>query len=121
MQTKHNRDSPRLKCAPIRGKARKTMLAKRSGRLLTLLFLLGLCRLAAAHPMGNFSVNHYSGIDLRNDKIIVRYFIDLAEIPTYQELQQGNIAATLMDPNSPAVIHYVAARGAELGNGLILE
>ena len=26
-----------------------------------------------------------------------------------------------MDPNSPAVIHYVAARGAELGHGLVLD
>jgi ABC-type nickel/cobalt efflux system permease component RcnA len=97
------------------------MLAKRFGRLLTLLFVLGLCRLAAAHPMGNFSVNHYSRIDLQGDRIIVRYFIDLAEIPTYQELQQGNIAATPMDQNSAAVVRYVAARGAELGHSLILD
>jgi ABC-type nickel/cobalt efflux system permease component RcnA len=97
------------------------MLAKRFARFSALLFLLGLCRLASAHPMGNFSVNHYSKIDLRGDRIIVRYFIDLAEIPTYQELQQGNIAATPMDPNSPAVTRYVAARGAELGHGLIIE
>jgi ABC-type nickel/cobalt efflux system permease component RcnA len=97
------------------------MAAKRFRRLLTLFFVLGLCRLASAHPMGNFSVNHYSRIDLQSDKIIVRYFIDLAEIPTYQELQQGNIATTLMDPNSPEVIHYVATRGAELGHGLVLD
>ena len=70
------------------------MLSKRFGRILTLLLVLGLCRLASAHPMGNFSVNHYSKIDVQGDRIIVRYFIDLAEIPTYQELQQGNIVAT---------------------------
>jgi len=80
------------------------MVAKRFDKLVTLLFLLGLCRLASAHPMGNFSVNHYSKINVQADQIIVRYFIDLAEIPTYQELQQGNIAATPMDPNSKAVI-----------------
>ena len=97
------------------------MLANRFLRPLTLLFMLSLCRLAVAHPMGNFSVNHYSKIDLQGDRVIVRYFIDLAEIPTYQELQQGNIAATPMDPNSPAVVHYLAARGAELEHGLILE
>src|SRR5580700_8144259 len=97
------------------------MLSKRFGRVLTLLLVLGLCRLASAHPMGNFSVNHYSKINLQGDRIIVRYFIDLAEIPTFQELQQGNIAATPMDPNSPAVIRYVAARGAALGYGLVLE
>ena len=97
------------------------MLAKRFGRIALLSLLLGLCRLASAHPMGNFSVNHYSKINLQGDRIIVRYFIDLAEIPTFQELQQGNIAATPVDPNSPAVTRYVAARGAELGHGLILQ
>jgi nickel/cobalt exporter len=97
------------------------MLAKRFGKLVTLLLLFGLCRLASAHPMGNFSVNHYSKISVQGDRIIVRYFIDLAEIPTYQELQQGNIAATPMDPNSAAVVRYVNARGAELGHGLTLD
>jgi ABC-type nickel/cobalt efflux system permease component RcnA len=97
------------------------MLSKKFGRLFTLLFLLGLCRLASAHPMGNFSVNHYSRIDLQRDRIIVRYFIDLAEIPTYQELQQWNIAATPTDQHSAAVVRYVAARGAELGHGLMLD
>ena len=98
-----------------------TMVSRRYGRLLSLLFLLGLCRLASAHPMGNFSVNHYSKIILDTDRIRVRYFIDLAEIPTYQELQQANIPATAIDPNSATVTSYVAARGAELGHGLILE
>lgn len=97
------------------------MLAKRFGKFATLLFLLGLCRVATAHPMGNFSVNHYSKISVQGDRIIVGYFIDLAEIPTYQELQQGSIAATPLDPNSAAVVRYVAARGAELGHGLSLD
>ena len=97
------------------------MLTHRFSKLVTLVFLLSLCRLAAAHPMGNFSVNHYSKIDVQGDRIVVRYFIDLAEIPAYQELQQGNIAATPMDPNSAAVVRYMAARGEELGHGLIVD
>src|SRR5271155_3134417 len=121
MQMRHNRDLPRWKRNPNQRKAPNNMLAKRSGRLVVLLLLFGLCRLASAHPMGNFSVNHYSKISVQGDRIIVGYFIDLAEIPTYQELQQGNIAATPMDPNSAAVARYVAARGAELGHGLSLD
>ncbi len=97
------------------------MLAKRLKRLAALLLVIGICRFASAHPMGNFSVNHYSRIDLQRDRVIVRYFIDLAEIPTYQELQQGDIPTTSVDPNSEVVIHYVAARGVELGHGLVLE
>ena len=97
------------------------MAARRLFCFLTLFFLLGHCRLAAAHPMGNFSVNHYSKITLESDRIRIRYFIDLAEIPTYQELQQAKIAATDIDPSSQAVIGYVSARGAELGRGLTLD
>ena len=67
--------------------------------------------------MGNFSVNHYSKISLEQDGIRVSYIIDLAEIPTYQELQQGNVTADVADP---AVAHYVASRGVEFGRGLSL-
>jgi len=87
---------------------------------LSSLVLLGLCQLAAAHPMGNFSVNHYSKIILDTDRIRIRYFIDLAEIPTFQELQQANISTTAIDPNSTAVATYMAIRGNELGRGLSL-
>ena len=71
--------------------------------------------------MGNFSVNHYSKISLDADRIRLRYFIDLAEIPTYQELQQANISATAIDPSSVEVVRYVAARGVELARGLMLD
>jgi nickel/cobalt exporter len=97
------------------------IFARRSGRFFSLVFLLSLCRLSSAHPMGNFSVNHYSKITLESDRIRVDYFIDLAEIPTYQELQQASISATAIDSNSAVVVHYVAARGAELGLGLTLN
>jgi ABC-type nickel/cobalt efflux system permease component RcnA len=70
-----------------------------------------------AHPMGNFSVNHYSKISLENDGVRVSYIIDLAEIPTYQELQQGDISANVADP---AVTSFVASRGQALGRGLNL-
>ena len=49
--------------------------------------------------------------------IRVTYIIDLAEIPTYQELQQGNVTANVADP---AVTHFVESRGAEFGRGLSL-
>jgi len=51
-----------------------------------------------AHPMGNFSVNHYSHITISKEAVEIRYLIDMAEIPTYQELQQGGIRADRQDP-----------------------
>jgi ABC-type nickel/cobalt efflux system permease component RcnA len=85
------------------------------------LALIVLCLLhgqrSFAHPMGNFSVNHYSKISVEREGIKVSYIIDLAEIPTYQELQQGNVTANVGDP---AVTRFVELRGAELGRGLSL-
>ena len=40
---------------------------------------------AAAHPLGNFTVNRYSGIDLAPGSVRITYVVDMAEIPTYQE------------------------------------
>jgi ABC-type nickel/cobalt efflux system permease component RcnA len=83
--------------------------------LLAVSLLLGPRSLA--HPMGNFSVNHYSKVSLESDGIKISYIIDLAEIPTYQELQQGNVTADVADK---AVTGFIGQRGAELGRGLNL-
>ena len=40
---------------------------------------------ASAHPLGNFTVNHFAAVDLAGDAVFVRYALDLAEIPTFQE------------------------------------
>ena len=40
---------------------------------------------ASAHPLGNFSANRYSGIQVSGDRIYVHYVLDLAEIPAFQE------------------------------------
>ncbi len=40
---------------------------------------------ASAHPLGNFTVNTYSGITVTADRLQVQYVLDLAEIPTLQE------------------------------------
>jgi nickel/cobalt transporter (NicO) family protein len=38
-----------------------------------------------AHPLGNFTVNRYAAVELAGDRVYVRYALDLAEIPTFQE------------------------------------
>src|ERR1700678_913293 len=93
------------------------MFAKRICSFILLTLCLCLAPRSFAHPMGNFSVNHYSRISLDREGITISYIIDLAEIPTYQELQQGNVTADVADP---AVTRFVALRAAELGQGLSL-
>jgi nickel/cobalt exporter len=39
---------------------------------------------ASAHPLGNFTINHYAGIELAGSRVYVHYALDVAEIPTYQ-------------------------------------
>jgi nickel/cobalt transporter (NicO) family protein len=41
---------------------------------------------ASAHPLGNFTINQFSGIEVGRDEVTVHYVVDLAEIPTIQEL-----------------------------------
>jgi nickel/cobalt transporter (NicO) family protein len=40
---------------------------------------------ARAHPLGNFTINRYAGIELSGGRVYVHYALDLAEIPAFQE------------------------------------
>lgn len=40
--------------------------------------------LVAAHPLGNFTINHYAGIRVEPDRILLDVVIDQAEIPAFQ-------------------------------------
>jgi nickel/cobalt exporter len=40
---------------------------------------------ALAHPLGNFTVNRYSAVEPSGNRIYVRYVLDMAEIPAFQE------------------------------------
>ena len=55
--------------------------------LLALALVCGLAvpAVAAAHPLGNFTTNHYSRVVASGDRVYVLYVLDLAEIPTFQE------------------------------------
>jgi hypothetical protein len=43
---------------------------------------------ALAHPLGNFTVNRYSRVELSGDRLYVLYALDMAEIPAFQERQR---------------------------------
>jgi nickel/cobalt exporter len=49
-----------------------------------------------AHPMGNFSVSHYSRLQASSNGVELQYVLDLAEIPTFEMLRDWNI-----DRNAP--------------------
>ena len=45
---------------------------------------LALPALAEAHPLGNFTVNRFSRVEVVGPRLYVHYVLDLAEIPTFQ-------------------------------------
>jgi nickel/cobalt transporter (NicO) family protein len=63
---------------------------------------------AMAHPLGNFSVNHLAKVKVSSDRVEVRYVLDQAEIPTFQE--RGRSREELL-----------AAKRAEVARGLSLR
>jgi len=64
---------------------------------LVLLVLLLSAGVAAAHPLGNFTISRYSAITLGVEAAEVLYIVDMAEIPTFRQRQT-------MDANSDGAI-----------------
>ena len=83
--------------------------------LVGLLFSSAAC---LAHPMGNFSINHYAKIDIEQRFIEIRYLIDMAEIPTFQEIRQFDITPTA---GNPSASRYLAGQERVLKGGISLE
>jgi len=77
-----------------------------------------LVRPIEAHPMGNFSINHYAKIIPGDETIELDYIIDMAEIPTFQETESDGLIAKVGDPN---IAQYLARQDDRLRNGLVLR
>jgi nickel/cobalt exporter len=72
-----------------------------------------------AHPLGNFTINHFARIEAQQSRVHLRYVIDMAEISTLQELQSAGVR----DANSPSAEEldsYLARVAAEYPAGLAL-
>lgn len=47
----------------------------------------GYVSVATAHPLGNFTINHYARIEVGAERVALRCVVDMAEIPAFQEMQ----------------------------------
>jgi ABC-type nickel/cobalt efflux system permease component RcnA len=54
--------------------------------LLTIIVSFVLVPAAFAHPLGNFTINHYAGLHVTSGTVMIDYIIDMAEIPAFQEI-----------------------------------
>ncbi len=86
-------------------------------KLLQISSVLALVAALSAHPMGNFSVNHYSRLHLRAGGADLTYTLDLAEIPTFQLLNEWKV-----DPKDPAAVRAaVRAHASDWVSNLTME
>ena len=74
---------------------------------------------AIAHPLGNFTVNRYAGIEVAPGEVRIEYVLDMAEIPTVQVRLAIDTDAdgTITDPERSG---WAARTGLELLANLTL-
>ena len=82
--------------------------------ILTLLICLAFAPAALAHPLGNFTINHYAGLHISRDAVVLDYVMDMAEIAAFQEIElldaNGNRQP---DPAEAASYHAVRCAALE--------
>lgn len=95
-------------------------LRRLSTVVLSVLLALVAVPAAGAHPLGNFTINQYTGLHLHPDTLTLDYVVDMAEIAAFQEIaaldRNGNRQP---DPDEAAAYH--AARCAALGPDLVVR
>jgi nickel/cobalt exporter len=70
----------------VRGSKR---LVRRAAGAFVLVLAIVAPTAADAHPLGNFSVNHQTRVQISRDRVDLLYVLDQAEIPTFQERGLG--------------------------------
>src|SRR5271154_4937870 len=94
------------------------MCSNNKSNLLLFVLILNSAATSLAHPMGNFSVNHYAKIKIDQGTVEIRYLIDMAEIPTFQQIRQFDITPKADDPS---VSRYLDKQEQVLKEGIALE
>jgi hypothetical protein len=55
-----------------------------------MLITLWTVAIATAHPLGNFTISHYTRLETGADGVRLRYIVDYAEVAAFQELQTAD-------------------------------
>ena len=107
----------------------RKMRGRRLGRIyaLTSLILLVLIvtssmvrpSAASAHPLGNFTINRYTRIELDAGEIHLRYVLDMAEIPAFQEMARIDLDRS-GEASDQELAVYLEGKVPELMGGLYL-
>ncbi len=75
-----------------------------------------------AHPLGNFTINHYTGLELHPDGVAIDYVLDMAEIPAFQTIRhQDHNQNGVMDPDEAATFQPEACAALQSDLSLALD
>ena len=76
--------------------------------LLTLTISFIFVPVAFAHPLGNFTINHYAGLHVARESITVDYVLDMAEIPAFQEIAALDVNGNGQADSAEAAAYHAA-------------
>ncbi|MEA2509405.1 MAG: nickel/cobalt transporter (NicO) family protein [Actinomycetota bacterium] len=74
---------------------------------------------AQAHPLGNFTVNRFSGLEFTKQGVTDHYVVDMAEIPTYQELSRLD-PSHKEKPSAQSLHAYADSLGRRISTGVTM-
>ncbi|HEY0545996.1 MAG TPA: sulfite exporter TauE/SafE family protein [Pyrinomonadaceae bacterium] len=88
--------------------------------LIALAFMFGSTISTHAHPLGNFTINHFTRLEVGRERVRVHYVIDMAEIATFQELQAADTDGDGA-PSSAELKAYLEKVSSQYATGLVLK
>nr|MBA3243156.1 hypothetical protein [Acidobacteriota bacterium] len=102
----------------------KILPRRRALKLLSALVWLVACgwgtsAVVVAHPLGNFTVNNFARVRVEAGGVRVRYVVDMAEIPTFQESQAMDENKDGSVSNEEAAV-YLERLAPRLLEGIVL-
>jgi ABC-type nickel/cobalt efflux system permease component RcnA len=73
---------------------------------------------AAAHPLGNFTINHIVKLRQAGDSLQIRYVLDMAEIPTFVVMRSRSVSGKL---DAAGLRSWAASEVAVVTGGLVVQ
>lgn len=103
---------------------KRQTVSHRRASVTMFVFVLGIIGLTAnaafGHALGNFTINHFARLQIGDERITVRYVVDMAEIPALQELQNAD-AKGIGTPTNEELDAYLKHAAGIYADGLLLS
>src|SRR5256885_7035096 len=74
----------------MRKKTRASATRYAALALMFVTLIFGAAPSTTAHPLGNFTINHFTRLEIGRERVRVHFVVDMAEIPSFQELQAAD-------------------------------